>query len=60
MLRGLTTVSFFADDVQAAAKWYTQVLGVEPYFARDVAGAMATFRRPSNGCSPSGPARISG
>ncbi|MEO6087093.1 MAG: VOC family protein [Umezawaea sp.] len=34
MLRGLTTVSFFADDVPAAAAWYTEVLGVEPYFAK--------------------------
>lgn len=36
MLRGLTTVSFFADDVAAAARWYTEVLGVEPYFTRAV------------------------
>jgi len=35
MLRGLTTVSFFADDLDAAREWYTQVLGVEPYFVRD-------------------------
>ncbi|WFB11422.1 VOC family protein [Streptomyces sp. LX-29] len=34
MLRGLTTVSLFADDVAAAARWYTEVLGVEPYFTR--------------------------
>jgi predicted enzyme related to lactoylglutathione lyase len=34
MLRGLTTVSLFADDVAAAGAWYTEVLGVEPYFER--------------------------
>jgi predicted enzyme related to lactoylglutathione lyase len=34
MLRGLTTVSFFADDVAAARDWYTDVLGTPPYFAR--------------------------
>ncbi|TVL91327.1 VOC family protein [Streptomyces sp. SAJ15] len=34
MLRGLTTVSLFAEDVAAAARWYTEVLGVEPYFTR--------------------------
>ncbi|WP_281861667.1 VOC family protein [Salana multivorans] len=33
MLRGLTTVSFYADDLAAARDWYTQVLGIEPYFA---------------------------
>ncbi|WP_214411548.1 VOC family protein [Sphaerisporangium fuscum] len=39
MLRGLTTVSFFADDVTAAARWYTELLGIEPYFTRPVEGA---------------------
>ncbi|SDJ13172.1 Uncharacterized conserved protein PhnB, glyoxalase superfamily [Actinokineospora alba] len=38
MLRGLTTVNFFADDVPAAVAWYTELLGVEPYFARPVEG----------------------
>jgi predicted enzyme related to lactoylglutathione lyase len=33
-LRGMATVSFFADDVTAARKWYTELLGVEPYFQR--------------------------
>jgi len=34
MLRGLTTVSFWADDLEAAKQWYTKVVGYEPYFAR--------------------------
>ncbi|MFN8441385.1 MAG: VOC family protein [Caldilineaceae bacterium] len=34
MLRGLTTVSFWADDVAAAQRWYTELLGAPPYFAR--------------------------
>ncbi|MER7820115.1 VOC family protein [Streptomyces sp. NPDC096153] len=34
MLRGLTTVSFRAADLDAAAKWYTELLGVAPYFER--------------------------
>lgn len=34
MLRGLTTVSFYADDLDAASAWYAEVLGIEPYFAR--------------------------
>jgi len=36
MLRGLTTVNYVADDVPAAVAWYTQVLGVEPYFSRSM------------------------
>jgi predicted enzyme related to lactoylglutathione lyase len=41
MLRGLTTVSLFADDVLAAVAWYTELLGIEPYFVREVEGKPA-------------------
>jgi predicted enzyme related to lactoylglutathione lyase len=34
MLRGLATVSFYAADLEAAKRWYTEVLGFEPYFNR--------------------------
>ena len=34
MLRGLTTVSFWAADLAAATKWYAELLGINPYFAR--------------------------
>ncbi len=34
-LRGFATLNIWADDVAAAAAWYTQVTGVEPYFHRD-------------------------
>ena len=34
MLRGLTTVSFWAADLAAAKQWYTELLGLEPYFER--------------------------
>jgi predicted enzyme related to lactoylglutathione lyase len=34
MLRGLTTVSFWADDLAAAKKWYSELLGIDPYFER--------------------------
>ena len=33
MLRGFATVSFYATDMAAARKWYTELLGIEPYFA---------------------------
>jgi predicted enzyme related to lactoylglutathione lyase len=41
MLRGLTTVTYFADDVTAAVAWYTELLGIEPYFVRPVEGPPA-------------------
>ena len=41
MLRGLTTVSFWADDVIAARDWYAEVLGIEPYFQRPEEGPPA-------------------
>ncbi|GHO55607.1 hypothetical protein KSB_40820 [Ktedonobacter robiniae] len=31
-LRGLSTVSFYAADLAAAKKWYTELLGIDPYF----------------------------
>lgn len=33
-LRGMATVSFWADDVKEARKWYTEFLGIKPYFER--------------------------
>lgn len=33
-LRGMATVSFWAADVKAARKWYTELLGIAPYFER--------------------------
>jgi predicted enzyme related to lactoylglutathione lyase len=46
MLRGLTTVSYFADDVSAACDWYAELLGIAPYFVREAGGApvYAEFR----------------
>lgn len=33
-LRGLTTVVFYADDMKAARQWYSELLGIDPYFQR--------------------------
>lgn len=33
-LRGICTLSLWADDVPAAGAWYTDLLGVAPYYAR--------------------------
>jgi predicted enzyme related to lactoylglutathione lyase len=41
MLRGLATINFFADDLAAARDWYAEVLGIEPYFAREIEGNLA-------------------
>ncbi|MEU9860977.1 VOC family protein [Streptomyces sp. NPDC047971] len=43
MLRGLATVNFFADDVEAAKTWYAELLGVEPYFERPGDGQPAAY-----------------
>lgn len=32
VLRGLANVSFYASDLDAAKKWYSELFGVEPYF----------------------------
>jgi predicted enzyme related to lactoylglutathione lyase len=38
MLRGLTSIQLFVDDVPKAERWYTEVLGIEPYFRSEDAG----------------------
>jgi catechol 2,3-dioxygenase-like lactoylglutathione lyase family enzyme len=30
MLRGISTINLWADDLPAATRWYTELLGVEP------------------------------
>ncbi|WP_067655734.1 VOC family protein [Nocardia harenae] len=42
MLRGLATLTFYADDLEAARAWYTEFLGIEPYYA--VAGGYYEWR----------------
>ncbi|TKC12062.1 VOC family protein [Pedobacter polaris] len=32
LLRGLATISFYTNDLAAANKWYSELLGIEPYF----------------------------
>ena len=41
MLQGLTTVNLISDDVPAAVAWYTELLGVQPYFVRPEQGPPA-------------------
>lgn len=42
MLRGFTTISYWADDLEAARDWYAELLGVEPYFRNP--GGYVEFR----------------
>ena len=41
MLRGLTTITFYADDVAAAQRWYEDLLGLTAYFVRPEVGPPA-------------------
>lgn len=41
MLRGMATVTYFADDLAAARRWYAELLGVEPYYAFPAQGQPA-------------------
>jgi len=34
-LQGLRTVVYAAPDLERAKEWYTEALGIEPYFAED-------------------------
>lgn len=33
-LRGFATISYWAADLEAAKRWYAELLGIEPYFER--------------------------
>jgi catechol 2,3-dioxygenase-like lactoylglutathione lyase family enzyme len=37
MLRGISTMNLWAEDMAAATRWYTELLGVEPYFTSEAA-----------------------
>jgi predicted enzyme related to lactoylglutathione lyase len=34
MLRGFALVNIYADDLDAAKRWYEELLGIDPYFER--------------------------
>lgn len=41
MFRGFSTITYWADDVAAAAQWYADLLDAEPYFVRPIDGPPA-------------------
>ena len=38
MLRGMSTINLWADDLPAATGWYSELLGMEPYFTSEAVG----------------------
>jgi predicted enzyme related to lactoylglutathione lyase len=38
MFRGLTSFQAFVEDVEEAERWYSELLGIEPYFRSEDAG----------------------
>ena len=44
-LRGLATISLFAADHAAAVKWYTELLGLGPYYTSEARRPGARVRR---------------
>jgi predicted enzyme related to lactoylglutathione lyase len=38
MLRGMSTLNLYADDLPAATRWYSELLGIEPYFRSENVG----------------------
>lgn len=38
MLRGVSTINLWAEDLPAATRWYSEVLGIGPYFSSEAAG----------------------
>ena len=34
MLRGFATINYWTDDLEAATRWYAELLGLQPYFQR--------------------------
>lgn len=43
MLRGMSTVSYFADDLTEARDWYASFLGVEAYFERSTPDGVLAY-----------------
>lgn len=39
MLRGMCTITLWSADLPSATRWYTALLGLEPYFTSEAVGA---------------------
>ena len=43
MLRGMSTVSYYADDLTEARAWYAEFLGVDAYFERSTPDGLLAY-----------------
>ena len=43
MLRGMSTVSYYADDLAEARAWYAEFLGVDAYFERSTPDGLLAY-----------------
>jgi len=43
MLRGMSTISLWAEDLPAATRWYSELLGIEPYYRSEQVGQGAGY-----------------
>jgi predicted enzyme related to lactoylglutathione lyase len=50
----MATVSYFADDIDAARRWYTELLGIEPYYAVYACGQCGTHQVGESRCAQCG------
>jgi len=41
MFKGMATINYFAEDLEAARRWYSAILGQAPYFVRPEQGPAA-------------------
>jgi ABC transporter len=66
MLRGFAAISYWADDLEAGENWYTDLLGIEPYFVRPeearrpMSNSASVTTRTSWAASTGGCARLRG
>jgi hypothetical protein len=44
-LRGFATINHWADDLVAAMRWYSEFLGIEPYFEQPGPDGRLALRR---------------
>lgn len=43
MLKSLSTITFWADELGEATRWYTELLGFPPYYSSEAAGKGAGY-----------------
>jgi catechol 2,3-dioxygenase-like lactoylglutathione lyase family enzyme len=49
MLRGFATINYWTDDMEAATRWYAELLGIQPYFQRPGPDGRPAYARGDQG-----------